>query len=126
MWLWGDRQSGSAGAFKKGTDKRNIIIVDLAESCVQSAASSGYIALLGDPTHKNILIDAGIKKASKCNYLSWFRRIECVVNSKHKKFKWKCKKIIACVNNSENFKLMRQLGVNVTVQPSQLEVILLA
>ena len=121
MWLWGDRQSGSLELSKKGTDKRNIIIVDLAESCVQSAASSGYIALLGDPTHKNILIDAGIKKASNV-IICLVRRIDAlsILNTRNLNGN---AKIIACVNNSENFKLMRQAKQMLQFNLPKLEVI---
>jgi voltage-gated potassium channel len=109
----------------KGTPAGQVVVIDISEECVRSAAEAGYVGLHGDPTQERILRDAGIERASSA-IVSLGRddtTILAVLTIRHLNPRVR---IVATIWEEENAKLAVQAGADATVMPSQVNGYLLA
>lgn len=109
----------------KGCAPNKIVVIDLAEQNLKLAAESGYVGLRGDAASEETMRLANVGKA-KVVMVSPGRDdtsalIVLTVRNINPSIR-----IVASVNEEENFKLIRQAGANVIVSPSRVGGFLLA
>lgn len=128
MVICGYGHSGTCAADElvaRGTDKRQILIVDPNQARVELAAERGYIGILGDAASEEILRRAMIESA-RALFVCTHRddtNVLIVLTARHLSANIR---IIARVEEAENEKLLRQSGANATVLPSRVGGILMA
>lgn len=110
-------QSAAQEAVARGRPPDQILVMERDQSRLQLAASCGYIGLLSDPTHETDLRDAGIDEAKAV--LICLGRDDAAVLAVLTVRQLNPKvRIICCVAEQENIKLLRQAGADAIVAPS--------
>ena len=115
----------AAELIARGVEKRQVLIVDVAQPKLEEAAEHGYIGLLSDASHEETLRSAMVHSA-RALFVCTDRddtNVLIVLTARHLS---PTVRIIARVEEAENEKLVRQSGANATVLPSRVGGILMA
>lgn len=109
----------------RGLDKRQVLIIDMAQARLEEAAEQGYVGMLSDATREETLRQAMVGTA-RALFVCTDRddtNVLIVLTARHLSATIR---IVASVVEAENEKLLVQSGANATVLPSRLGGILMA
>lgn len=109
----------------RGTDKKQVLVIDADQGRVEEAAECGYIGLLGDATREDSLREAMLDTA-RALFVCTDRddtNVLIVLTTRHLSTRVR---IVARVEEAENEKLLKQSGANATVLPSRVGGLLMA
>ena len=118
-------RSAAAELVRRGTDKRNVLVIDASRAAVESAGEAGYVGLLGDATHEHVLKEARLESAAAV-FVCVGRDDTSVLITLTVRHLSPDVRLVAMVQEEENEKLVRQSGADATVMPSKVGGILLA
>lgn len=117
--------SAAAEAVARGQREDQIVVMDRDEARVRLAASAGYTGLLSDSTREQDLIDAGVQRAGAV--LICLGRDDAAVLTVLTVRQLNARvRIICCVAEEENIKLIRHAGADAIVAPSLVGGVLMA
>ncbi len=120
--------SGACAAHElveRGMNRRQILIIDINRSLLETAAEHGFIGVLGDATREETLKEAMLETA-RALFVCTDRddtNVLIVLTARHLSRRVR---IVARVEEAENEKLLRQSGANATILPSRIGGILMA
>lgn len=109
----------------RGTDKKQIIVIDRNQARIEEAAEQGYIGLLGDASREDSLREAMLNTA-RAFFVCTDRddtNVLIVLTARHLSTRVR---IVTRVEEAENEKLLKQSGANATVLPSRVGGLLMA
>jgi len=109
----------------RGLAPRQILIIDAGRDNIELAAEHGYIGILGDATHEDVLRESMLPRA-RALFVCTDRddtNVLIVLTARHLS---STVRIVARVEEAENEKLLKQSGANATVMPSRVGGILMA
>jgi voltage-gated potassium channel len=109
----------------KGTDRGQIVVIDINEEALRIAAENGYIGMRGDPTQERTLIEAGVERAKSVIICLGRDDANVLVVLTVRNLNSKVK-IICSVKEEENLKLIRQAGADIMISPAKVGGYLLA
>ncbi|WP_460537088.1 potassium channel family protein [Chitinimonas naiadis] len=112
-------QSAASEAVARGTDPKEILVLDLDTSRLTVAAATGYIGLLGDATSEQHLSEAGILKA-RAIMICLGRDDATVLAVLTVRQLNPQVRIVSSAREAENIKLLRQAGSDAVVAPSMI------
>ena len=110
-------RSSAQEAVARGTPPRQVLVLDRDAQVLVKAAEAGYIGLLGDATHEQDLIDAGIASA-RAVLICVGRDDAAVLAVLTVRQLAPRVRVICAVDEEENIKLIRQAGADALVAPS--------
>ncbi len=109
----------------RGTQKRQILIVDPDQSRLEEAAEHGYIGVLGDAGREDTLRETMLESARALLVCTDRDDTNVLITLTARNLAPKVR-IVARVEEAENEKLLKQSGANSTVLPSRVGGILMA
>lgn len=109
----------------RGTDKRQILIVDADQTRIEEAAEHGHIGILGDASREGTLRETMLETARALLVCTDRDDTNVLITLTARNLAPKVR-IVARVEEAENDKLLRQSGANSTVLPSRVGGILMA
>jgi len=118
-------RSAAAELVRRGTDKRNVLVIDVSRAVVEAAGEAGYVGLLGDATHEHVLNESRLESAAAV-FVCVGRDDTTVLITLTVRHVAPTVRLVAMVREEENEKLVRQSGADATVMPSKVGGILLA
>lgn len=118
-------RSAAEELVRRGTDKRNVLVIDTSRAVVEAAGEAGYVGLLGDATHEHVLKEAMIESAAAA-FVCVGRDDTTVLVTLTIRHLYPDVRLVAMVQEEENEKLVRQSGADATVMPSKVGGILMA
>jgi voltage-gated potassium channel len=118
-------RSAAAELVRRGNEPRNVLVIDPSREIIEAASEAGYVGLLGDATHEQVLREAMIDSASAV-FVCVGRDDTGVLVVLTVRHLFPNVRIVAIVQEDENEKLLRQSGADATVMPAKVGGILLA
>jgi voltage-gated potassium channel len=109
----------------RGTDKRQILVVDADQGRIEEAAEHGHIGILGDASREDTLRETMLETARALLVCTDRDDTNVLITLTARNLAPKVR-IVARVEEAENDKLLRQGGANSTVLPSRVGGILMA
>jgi voltage-gated potassium channel len=109
----------------RGTDKKQIVVIDPNQERVEEAAELGYVGLLGDATREEVLREAMLHTA-RAIFVCTDRDDTNVLIVLTARNLSSGVRIVTRVEEAENEKLLKQSGANATVLPSRIGGLLMA
>ena len=109
----------------RGIDKQQILIVDIDRETLELAAEQGFIGILGNATHEEVLQEAMLASARAVFVCTNRDDTNVLVVLTARSLSPKVR-IIARVEEAENEKLLRQSGADAAILPSRVGGILMA
>ena len=102
----------------RGLAPTSVLVIDHTRPVLEDAAELGYVGLLGDATHEEVLSKARIDSA-KAVLVCTGRDDTTVLIVLTVRHLWPKVRIVAMVQEEENEKLVRHSGADATVVPSR-------
>ena len=109
----------------RGTDRHQVLIVDIDQARIEHAAEHGYIGILGDASREDTLRETMLSSARALLVCTDRDDTNVLITLTARNLAPNVR-IVARVEEAENDKLVRQSGANSTVLPSRVGGILMA
>jgi voltage-gated potassium channel len=109
----------------RGCDKQHILVVDIDQGRIESAAELGYIGILGDASREQTLSETMLAQARALLVCTDRDDTNVLITLTARNLAPNVR-IISRVEEAENDKLLRQSGASATVLPSRVGGILMA
>jgi voltage-gated potassium channel len=109
----------------RGCDKQHILVVDIDQERIESAAELGYIGILGDASREQTLSETMLTQARALLVCTDRDETNVLITLTARNLAPNVR-IISRVEEAENDKLLRQSGASATVLPSRVGGILMA
>lgn len=109
----------------RGWDKQHILVVDIDQGRIESAAELGYIGILGDASREQTLGETMLAQARALLVCTDRDDTNVLITLTARSLAPNVR-IVSRVEEAENDKLLRQSGASATVLPSQVGGILMA
>lgn len=112
-------RSAAREMVNRGIAPASVLVIDPARTVLEEAAELGYVGLLGDATHEEVLSKARIDSA-KAVLVCTGRDDTTVLIVLTVRHLWPRVRIVAMVQEEENEKLIGHSGADATVLPSRI------
>lgn len=118
-------RSAAAEMVSRGLRRDHVLVIDPSRTVLEEAAEAGYVGLLGDATHEEVL-ERAMTGAAQAVLVCTGRDDTTVLIVLTVRNLYPDVRIVAMVQEQENEKLVRQSGASATVMPSKIGGILMA